>query len=84
MFRFKPIAMLFTFSREKLVSLHMFFVFFPIYVLYLDKTKQIVEIAENFKPWTTYTPKAKAKYIIELPAGTVKKTNTKLNDICEF
>jgi len=62
----------------------MFFVFYPIDVIFLDKNKIIVEIKENFKPFTFYTPKNKAKYIIELKNNTIKETNTKIGDIISF
>ena len=39
----------------------MFFVFFPIDVLFLDKNKKVVELKENFKPFSIYFPKNKAK-----------------------
>jgi len=57
------------FNKEKRISLHMFFVFFPIDVLFLDKNKKIVEIKKNFKPFTFYTSKQKAKYAVELTAN---------------
>lgn len=62
----------------------MFFVFFPIDVLFANKEKKIVEIKENFKPFTFYNPKKKAKYVIELPQNTIKNTKTKIDDTLEF
>ncbi len=62
----------------------MFFVIFPIDVLFLDKNRKVVDLKENFKPFTFYTPKAKAKYVIELPNGIIKKTNTRINDFYFF
>ena len=84
MLRKKPVPMIFTFSKEKKVSLHMFFVFFPIDVLFLGADKKIIEIKERFKPWTFYRPKSKALYIVELPAGIVRRTRTKVGDKIEF
>ena len=63
---------IFIFNREKIISLHMWFVFTNLSVLYLDKSKRIVEIAE-LKPFTFYTPKNKAKYVIELQKNSLKK-----------
>ena len=62
----------------------MFFVFYPIDVLFLDKNKKIVEIKENFKPFTLHNPKNKAQYIIELPKGTIKQTKTGIGDTISF
>ena len=62
----------------------MFFVFYPIDVLFLNKNKIVVEMKENFKPFTFYTPKNKALYIIELPRGSIKNSKTKIKDKIEF
>ncbi|HZX44626.1 MAG TPA: DUF192 domain-containing protein [Candidatus Nanoarchaeia archaeon] len=80
----KKRALLFVFNKEKKVSLHMFFVFFPIDVLYLSKNKKVVEVIKSFKPFTCYTPNHKAQYIIELPAGTIKATKTKIEHVLNF
>ena len=58
--------LVFVFDKEVKESLHMFFVFYPIDVLFLDKDKRVVEIKRNFKPFKFYFPKNKAQYIIEL------------------
>lgn len=70
------------FKKEKIIPLHMLFVFYPIDVLFLNKNKKIVEIKHNFKPFTSYTPKNKAKYAVEIPKST--KTRFKIGDICSF
>lgn len=51
-------------------SLHMFFVFYPINVLFLDSEKKVVDIKKSFKPFSFYAPKKKSRYIIELPIET--------------
>jgi len=61
----------FKFRKESIIPLHMWFVFTPIDVLFLNKDLKIVEIKKNFRPFSYYTPKNKAKYIIELPPGSV-------------
>lgn len=65
----KPKPLLFVFAKEARHSLHMFFVFYPIDVVLLSKEMQVVEIKKNFRPFTWYAPKAKSKYILELPTG---------------
>jgi len=75
---------IFTFSKEAIISLHMWFVFTSIDVLFLNKNKKIVEIKQDFKPFSFYRPKNKAKYIIELPKKTIKKHNLKLNQQTDF
>ena len=76
MFSKSPTPLIFTFNKEKIVPLHMLFVFFPIDVLFLDKNREIVEIKESLMPFEFYTPKKKAMYIIELPEGAIDKTKT--------
>ena len=65
MFRQKH-NLIMTFNKEIKVSLHMFFVFYPIDVLILNKNKDIVEIKRHFKPFTFWNSKEKGKYVVEL------------------
>ena len=68
-------ALVFEFPRESKIgtSLHMIFVFFPIDVLFLDKDKVVVDKVTLPPFQTNYTPKKKAKYVIEMPEGKAKK-----------
>ncbi len=84
MFSTKPRSLIFNYNREIKESLHMFFVFFPIDVIFLNKNKEVVELKQNFRPFSIYFPKNKAKYIIELPNNTIKQTNTEINDLIDF
>ena len=84
MFSKNPKTLIFHFNKEKKVPLHMFFVFFPIDVLFVNKDKKIVEIKENFKPWAFYNTKSKAQYVIELPTQSINKSKTKVKDQLEF
>jgi hypothetical protein len=83
MLRKKPdYGMVFVFESERRADLHMFLVFFPIDVLFLDKDKKVVDIKKDFKPFTYYSPKAKSWYVIELPVGVMK--NTSIGDKISF
>ncbi len=73
-------ALIFNFDKERIISLHMFFVFHPIDVLFLNKKKIVVDKKENFKPFTIYSSKKKAMYAIELPNGIINKTKTEIGD----
>lgn len=77
-------ALIFEFKREQISAIHMFFVFYPIDLIFLNENKKVVEIKENLKPFNFYTPKNKAKYVIELSAGSVKKTKTVIGDKLRF
>ncbi len=84
MFSKKGKTLIFVFDKEKMIPLHMFFVFYPIDVLFLDKNKKVVQLKESFKPFRIMIAKKPAKYIIELPKGIIKKTNTRIGDRISF
>lgn len=82
--RKQNIALIFKFSRESKIALHQCFVFYSIDVLFLDKNRIVVDIKENFKPFTFYTSKKKAVYAIELPEGAINHSKTKIGDRIKF
>ena len=84
MFKTKANPLLFIFKKEKKISLHMFFVFCSIDLIFLNEKKRIVEIKENFKSFQIYTSTNKAKYLLELPQGTIKASQSRLKDIVSF
>ena len=65
--------LMFVFDKEQRISLHMWFVFFPIDVYFLDKNKKVIEIKKNFKPFTFYKSKKKAKYVVEIADSIADK-----------
>ena len=71
-------ALLFKFARPGRYGVHMFFVRFPIDLLYLNKNFVAVDIRRNLKPWRIYRPNTKASYVVELPAGTIFRARVKL------
>ena len=77
-------GLIFRFDKEKIISLHMLFVFYPIDILFVDKNKIVVDKKENFNPFAFYKPRKKAMYVVELPDGTVKKTRTEIGDKIGF
>ncbi len=78
------LGLVFIFKKEKIIPLHMLFVFYPIDVLWLDKERKVVQIKEKLKPFHMISPRKKAKYIIELPEGTIRKTETEVGDQIQF
>ena len=77
-------ALIFPYKKEKRISLHMIFVFYPIDVIFLDKNRRIVELKESFRPFSFYISRKKAQYIIELPDGTTKRSHIEIGDLLEF
>jgi uncharacterized membrane protein (UPF0127 family) len=84
MFRRKIEVLLMQFNSPRKVALHMWFVRFPIDVVGLDEKKKVVCTKEDFRPFRHYTTEVPCSYIIEVPAGTVKDTKTKLGDAISF
>ena len=76
-------SLVFVFEKERKVSLDMFFVFYPIDVLWLDEDKKVVGIKENFKPFS-FTFGKKARYVLELENGVARKTRTEIGDKIGF
>jgi len=75
--RLKDHCLLFVLPEERIVDLHMFFVFFSIDVVFLNKKKEIVDLKQNFRPFTVYISKKPAKYVLEMPLGTIKRLDKK-------
>ena len=77
-------ALIFKFKKEKIISLHMLFVFYTIDVIFLDKSKIVVDKKENFRPFAFYKSKKKGMYAVELPSGIIKRTKTEIGDKINF
>jgi len=60
----------------------------PIDIVWLDKSKKVIFIVKNISPkdskGITYTPKTPAKYIVQLPFGTVDNKAIKINSVAIF
>jgi len=68
-------AMLFVYDRDDKWSIWMKDMNYPIDIIWLDKDKKVVYIVKNAPPesypYETFTPKQEARYVLEIPAGTV-------------
>jgi uncharacterized membrane protein (UPF0127 family) len=73
----KSKAWLFPFKKPRRVSITMFFVFYPIDIIFLDEKNRIVELKEDFRPFQNYTSKEKISAFIELRQGTIRKYGLK-------
>ncbi len=65
-------------------NIHMFFMRFPIDVIFADRQHQIVGIRHSFKPWRPFAAARNARYSIELTAGILHTTGTELGDRLEI
>ena len=78
-------ALIMVFGEEKLVPLHMMFVFFPLDILFLNRKRIVVETFETAKPFITQIrPRHKAKYVIELSAGKIRDSKIRVGDRLSF
>ena len=62
-------------------SIHMFFMRFPIDVLYLNRENVVVRAQQDIRPWRVgpvYT--RGARFVIELPSGTIEQSGTTVGD----
>ena len=62
-------------------SIHMFFMSIPLDVLHVDKDGRIVKILHEIKPWRVGPIVFKSKWVVELPAGTARRTGTEEGDV---
>lgn len=62
-------------------SIHMFFMRFPIDVLYVNKDHQVVRVQHGIRPWRVgpFVTRG-ARYVIELPAGSAQISKTEAGD----
>lgn len=61
-------------------GIHTFGMKYPIDVLILDKQNRVTSMKENMKPNSIFVWNIKHNTVLELPPGTLKKTNTKRSD----
>ncbi len=61
-------------------SIHMFFMRFSIDVIFVTSQGIVLRVYHNLKPWRLTPVFFNAEYVIELPSGTLAKTNTDVGD----
>ena len=66
--RNKAKPLLFIFEKERNIPIHMWFVFFPIDVLFLDDRMQVVEIKRGLRPWQSFTSRKAWRVAVEIPS----------------
>jgi uncharacterized protein len=77
-------CLVFLFKPARRDMIHMWFVFGSIDALILDGNGEVIALRENLKPWWMWNPKVKISALIELPAGTISATGTRLGDRIEL
>jgi uncharacterized protein len=64
-------------------SVHTFFMKFPIDLIYLDKQRKVRKVRHAVGPWRL-SACLPAHSVLELPAGTAKRTGTAVGDVLTF
>lgn len=81
-------AMIFTYPTDDDWKIWMKDMEIPIDIVWLDKDKKVIYIVKNAQPEegtsNIYTPKSDARYVIELPAGSVDKHAVQLSQVAVF
>ena len=65
-------------------QIHMFFMRFPIDVVFLDKSDLVVGLVENIQPFAMSPMFRHSHRAIELPIGTIAQSRTCLGDAVQF
>lgn len=61
-------------------SIHTFFMRFNIDVIFIDRDGLISEIIKGLEPWRISPYVKEAEFVIELPEGTIDRTETSVGD----
>lgn len=65
-------------------SVHTFFMRFPIDLVFLDKSNQVVKTVEAIKPYRVVLPVGTASSVIELPAYSLRRSWTQAGDLLDI
>ncbi|MFC1768196.1 DUF192 domain-containing protein [Nanoarchaeota archaeon] len=68
---------------DKKMSIHTFFCYYPLDLVYLSGGK-VIEICENLKTYSHFKPKNKASFLIEAPSGFVKNNQIQEGSILQL
>jgi uncharacterized protein len=64
-------------------AIHMFFMRFPIDLVYIDRRKRVRKVRSSIPPWRI-SACLTAHSVLELPAGIVRQTGTRPGDLLEI
>jgi uncharacterized membrane protein (UPF0127 family) len=69
---------------ERTSSIHMFFMRYPIDVVFIDKSGRVTKLVHRLKPWRIVPWAWGARDCLELRAGALDKTDTQVGDQLEI
>lgn len=81
----KDEGMFFVFEKDGIYPFWMKNTFIPLDIIWIDSNNKIIYISQNAQPCKNLicpliVPLTKARYVLEINAGTVKETNLKIGD----
>ncbi len=65
-------------------SIHCFFMRFPIDAMFLDENNRVLRMYSELKPWRVTGIVRNARKVIELPAGTLVRSDVRVGDVIVF
>jgi uncharacterized membrane protein (UPF0127 family) len=65
-------------------GVHTFGMRFPLDLIYLDRSGNVVEVLENVRPWRVGPVRLSAASVLELPAGAIRTSGTERSDRIEI
>lgn len=81
-------GLLMDFKEEGLWGIWMKDMNIPIDIIWLNESKKVVYVKKGASPSTgtqvTYVSKSPARYVLELPAGSVDASGIKINQLAQF
>jgi hypothetical protein len=81
-------GMLFAFTKDDTWGIWMKDMKYPIDILWLNSNKEVTYIVKNADPssypYTTFKPQSPARYVFEIPAGTVEARGYKIGTKATF
>lgn len=65
---------------ERTQSIHMFFMRFPIDVVFMDRSRRVTKAVTGLRPWRVIWWARGARDCIELPVGAIATSGTRVGD----
>ena len=65
-------------------SIHTLFMGFPIDVVYLDRDYKVIRTDANMVPYRLGSFVGKSAFVLEMPVGTIARTETEVGDQLKF
>lgn len=65
-------------------SVHMFLMRIPLDICHVDAQHRIIRVLSDIQPWRVGPIVWRSRYVVELPAGTARRTGTAAGDLIQL